>query len=40
MKGYEFKKNRYLLLSDEDIDSVRVPSPHFSQTPGKIELVP
>ena len=26
MKGYEFKKNRYLLLSDEDIDSVRVPS--------------
>jgi DNA end-binding protein Ku len=26
VKGYEFKKNRYLLLRDEDIDSVRVPS--------------
>ncbi|MBO0766798.1 MAG: Ku protein [Hyphomicrobiaceae bacterium] len=26
VKGYEFKKNHYLLLSDEEIDSVRVPS--------------
>ena len=26
VKGYEFKKDHYLLLSDEEIDSVRVPS--------------
>ena len=26
VKGYEFKKNQYLLLKDEDLDSVRVES--------------
>ena len=26
VKGYEFKKNTYLLLDDEDFESVRVPS--------------
>lgn len=26
VKGYEFKKDHYLLLTDEDFDSVRVPS--------------
>src|SRR5689334_13049909 len=25
-KGYEFRKNQYVLLSDEDFDSVRVES--------------
>ena len=26
VKGYEFRKNQYLLLSDEDFDSVKVES--------------
>ena len=26
VKGYEFRKNQYLLLNDEDLDSVRVES--------------
>ena len=26
VKGYEFRKNQYLLLTDEDFDSVRVDS--------------
>ncbi len=26
VKGYEFRKNQYVLLSDEDFDSVRVES--------------
>src|SRR6516164_3711959 len=26
VKGYEFKKDQYLLLSDEDLDSVKVES--------------
>jgi non-homologous end joining protein Ku len=26
VKGYEFKKNTYVLLSDEDFQSVKVPS--------------
>jgi DNA end-binding protein Ku len=26
VKGYEFRKNQYLLLSDEDLDSVKVES--------------
>ena len=26
VKGYEFSKNRYLLLTDEDLDSVKVES--------------
>ena len=26
VKGYEFKKNTYILLTDEDFDSVKVES--------------
>ena len=26
MKGYEFKKNHYLIVTDEDLDSVKVES--------------
>jgi DNA end-binding protein Ku len=26
VKGYEFRKNQYVLLNDEDFDSVRVES--------------